>query len=149
MRARRGQVYNGPMSTTDDSPRAPDLGVASSFLEELATGEFARLAPSLEADVTMRALLPGGYREWQGVDEVCARFEKWFGDVDQFEVVETAVGQVGPRLQLRWRVRVVGERFGDGDRLVEQIAFADAGATGRIGMMSLLCSGYTQENLDD
>ena len=132
------------MTTTD---AAAQFDVAERFLDTLASGEFAQLSSVFENDVTLRALLPGGFREWQGVDEVCDRFKVWFGDVEAYEVVEAEHSLVGPRLQLRWQIRLAGERF-EGARLVEQIAFVDTGAGGRIAAMSLLCSGYTQEHAD-
>jgi hypothetical protein len=132
--------------TTPDS--APHFAVAGLFLEMLAAGDFGRLAGALDPDATMAALLPKGFREWHGAGEICAVFAGWFGDVDDYEVVDASVGQVGNRLQLRWRVRVRGPRLGEGARLVEQQVYAETGPSGRISGMRMLCSGYCPEHVD-
>ena len=137
----------GVDSTAAPTPEpAPNFAVGGHLLETLASGDFAGLGALLEPGATMSALLPRGFDEWRGREEICAAFERWFGDVDAFEVVDASVGQVGARLQLRWRVRVCGARFGAGARLVEQHVYADTGPTGRIGALRLLCSGYCGEH---
>lgn len=140
--------YNGGMNTTDTSPSAPQFAVAGSFLEALAANDFHRLAATLDDDASLSALLPRGFREWHGAGEISAVFEQWFGDVEEFEVADASVGQVGSRLQLRWRVRLRGARLGGEAMVVEQHVYADTAATGRIRSMSLLCSGYCREHLD-
>jgi hypothetical protein len=136
-------------ATTNSTPGpGPHFAVAGRFLETLAAGDFGLLAGALEGDATMSALLPRGFDEWHGADAICARFEGWFGAVDDFEVVDASVGQVGARLQLRWRVRLRGARFGDAAMVVEQQVYADTGTSGRISNLRLLCSGYCPEQLD-
>jgi hypothetical protein len=76
-------------------------------------------------------------------------FERWFGDVEKCEVADAAVGQVGPLLQLRWRIRLQGPRLGNKPMVVEQHAYATTGPNGRIQQMSLLCSGFWDEHVDD
>jgi hypothetical protein len=115
------------------------------FLEGLAAQDFERLASALSEDVHLRALAPMGLKEWDGADQVKATFTAWFGDVDEFELVDATVGAVGPRLHLRWRVRVQAERLGDGWFVVEQQAYADTDHDRRIRSLSLLCSGYCAE----
>ncbi len=134
--------------TTSTQVSAPQFAVAGQFIETLAAGDFANLAAALEPDATLSALLPKGFREWQGTEAICGMFERWFGDVDDFEVVDAWVGQVGTRLQLRWRVRVRGDRLGDGAMLVEQHAYADTSPGGRISELRMLCSGFCREQLD-
>jgi hypothetical protein len=136
------------MDTTDQSPSAPQFAVAGSFLEALAAYDFDRFTDLVDDDASLSALLPRGFCEWHGAAEIRAAFERWFGDVEDFEVADASVGQVGPRLQLRWRVRLRATRLGDEAMVVEQHVYADTGATGRIRSMSLLCSGYCKERLD-
>jgi hypothetical protein len=148
--------YNGGMSTTDTTTNptnlstdtAPRFAVAGTFLEALAAQDFAQLASTLEPEASLRALLPRGFCEWNGATDISEAFARWFGDVERFEVVDASVGQVGDRLQLRWRVGIRGPRLGDDDLVVEQHVYADIGATGRIGALSLLCSGYRREHVD-
>ena len=56
--------------------------------------------------------------------------------------LSSGVSEIGPRLHLHWRARIRAARLGDGWFVVEQQAFADTGADGRITRMTLLCSGY-------
>ena len=136
------------MDNNDASHSVPQFAVAGSFLESLAARDFDRLAAALDDDASLSALLPRGFDQWHGAVEIKGAFTGWFGDVDEFEVVDASVGQVGSRLQLRWRVRVRGGRFNDDVMVVEQHVYAKTGATGRICAMSLLCSGFCKEHVD-
>jgi len=126
-----------------------ESGPAASFLEGLAAQEFARLGGALAADARLRALLPGGLREWAGADAIAHRFEHWFGDTEDFELVEVAVGEIGARLHLRWRLRLRAQRLGRGWFTVEQQAYADTDDSGRIVRLDLLCTGYLPEGGHD
>ena len=123
----------------------PRFSVAGAFLEGLATRDFERLGSALCDEVHLRALLPPGLFEWDGPDDVKAAFVRWFGDAQQFELVDAVVGEVGSRLHLRWRVRLQAERLGERWFVVEQQAYADTDASDRIQHLSLLCSGYCPE----
>ncbi|MBE8523598.1 nuclear transport factor 2 family protein [Amycolatopsis sp. H6(2020)] len=123
--------------TTQTVPR-----FAGIFLEALAGQDFTRLAAALSGDAQLSALVPRGLREAQGPDEIRATFTRWFGDTLAFELVSSGVSEIGTRLHLHWRARLRAARLGDGWFVVEQQAFADTGADGRITRMSLLCSGY-------
>jgi SnoaL-like domain len=134
------------MNGTRTSPAAPRFGVAGVFLEALAAQDFQRLATTLDPDAALSALLPRGYCEWRGATEIGAAFAEWFGNVEHFEVADASVGQVGPMLQLRWRVRLQGGRLGDAPMIAEQHVYAATGPSGRIQRMSLLCSGFWDEH---
>jgi hypothetical protein len=123
----------------------PESAPAGSFLDGLACQDFARLGDALAADACLRALLPSGLWEWPGADAIVHRFERWFGDTEDFEFVEAAVGEVGGRLHLHWRLRLRAERLGSGWFTVEQQVYADTGAGGRITRLDLLCTGYLPE----
>ena len=127
------------------SPEVPQFAVAGAFLEGLAAQDFNRLDDALTADSALRALLPRGFKEWTGADVIAGQFACWFGDTDDFELVEATVGDVGGRLRLRWRFRLRAERLGNGWFTVEQQAYADAAAGGRIARLDLLCTGYRSE----
>jgi hypothetical protein len=139
------------MTTTTATPAAPTgldvplFSVAGAFLEGLAAQDFARVVGTLGDDAHLRALVPSGLREWNGPEQVGATFRRWFGDVEGFELIDAVVGEVGPRLHLRWRVRVQNQRLGDGWFVVEQQVYADTGLDGRIARLSLLCSGFCAE----
>ena len=112
------------------------------FLDSLAAQDFPRPASALSADVHLRALLPGEFREWDGADRVTSTFKRWFGNTEEYEFVDATVNVVSARLHLRWRTRLRAERLGDGWFVVEQEAYIDTDADDRICHLSLLCSGY-------
>ena len=119
---------------------------AAAFLQGLADQDFAQLGGALAVDARLRALLPKGLREWAGAEAVAGQFAHWFGDTEDFELVEATLGEVGGRLQLRWRLRLRAERLGAGWFTVEQQAYADAGEGGRIARLDLVCTGYRPES---
>jgi hypothetical protein len=135
--------------TSADTSSTPGISIADVFLAHLAAGEFDQLATLFEPDVSFSALLPDGLHEWHGPERVSGAFAAWFGRVEVYELVETTVGHVGPRLQLRWRARVRGGSFGNAAFVVEQHVYADPGPSGRIQAMSMLCSGFARDHLDD
>jgi hypothetical protein len=115
------------------------------FLEGLTIRDYERLAATLDRNVRFRALLPPGPAEWHGRAEAAEAFRSWFGQADDFEVIDATVGEVVGRLQLTWRVRVRPAPFeiGDGWHVIEQHAFADVGDT--IEVLDLVCSGFRTE----
>jgi hypothetical protein len=113
------------------APTDHAAATAAAFLQGLADQDFAQLGGALAADARLRALLPKGLRD--------------FGDTEDFELVEAALGDVGRRLQLRWRLRLRAERLGAGWFTVEQQAYADAGEDGRLARIDLVCTGYRPE----
>ena len=127
----------------------PQFALAGSFLEGLAAQDFARLGDALTADVRLRALLPGGLREWTGAETIADVFASWFGDAEDFDLVEATVGEVGGRLHLHWRLRLQAQRLGSGWFTVEQQAYADTADSGRIARLDLLCTGYRPEGDHD
>lgn len=141
--------YNVGMTSTD-KPSVPTVTpIAETMLGSLATRDFDRLASVFEPDISLNAVLPDGFHEWHGSERVTAAFVRWFGRVDECELVDAASGFFGPRLQMYWRARVRGGSFGDRDFVVEQNVYADPGPTGRIQAMSMLCSGFVAEHGDD
>jgi hypothetical protein len=115
------------------------------FLESLVNRDYARMAATLGTRVRFRALLPPGPMDWEGPEAVADAFNSWFGQADDFELVDATVGEVGGRLHLSWRLRVRPAPFGIGDgwHVIEQQAYADATET--IDALELLCSGFQPE----
>jgi hypothetical protein len=118
------------------------------LVEGLAAQDFARLGDALTSDVRLRALLPGGLRERAGAEAVAGQFACWFGDTEDFGLVEATIGEIGGRLHLHWRLRLRAERLGGGWFTVEQQACADTADGGRIARLDLLCTGYRREDDD-
>jgi hypothetical protein len=133
-----------PSTAPTDVPR---FSVAGAFLEGLAAQDFVRIAATLDDDAHLTALVPSGFKQWHGAEQIGATLRRWFGDVDDFDLVDAAVGEIGQRLHLRWRARVRAARFGAGWFVVEQQVYADTGPDGRIAQLFLLCSGFCQERL--
>lgn len=139
------------MTATRDRSAASvvsQFALAGSFLEGLAAQDFARLGAALAAGARLRALLPSGPREWAGAEMIADRFARWFGDAEDFDLVEATVGEVGGRLHLQWRLRLRAERLGAGWFTVEQHAYADTDGGGRITRLDLLCTGYRPDGGD-
>ena len=76
-----------------------------------------------------------------GRDQTMERFCRWFGGPDELELLDTTIGEVGPKLYVRWRVRLKLPE--QPSRLVEQHVFATPGD--RIGALDLLCSGFVTQ----
>jgi len=138
------------MTTTPHSRSAatvvPQFALAGSFLEGLAAQDFTLLGGALTADARLRALVPAGPKAWTGAETIAGVFAGWFGDTEDFELVEASVGEVGGRLHLRWRLRLQADRLGAGWFTVEQQAYADTADGGRIDRLDLLCTGYRRED---
>jgi hypothetical protein len=131
------------------APAVPQFALAGVFLEGLAAQDFARLGGALTAEARLRALLPSGPFEWTGAEVIAGQFAGWFGDTEDFELLEATVGEVGGRLRLHWRLRLQAQRLGAGWFTVEQQAYADTDDGGRIARLDLLCTGYRRESYDD
>jgi hypothetical protein len=131
-----------PQTTTAE----PGLAAAGLFLERIAAADFAGIGSALETDVVLKALLPRGFREWEGRDGVCEAFAGMLGGLDAYAVLDATVGLVSTRLQITWRIQVSGGRLGPEQFVVEQTAYADTGPSGRIQSMSLVCSGFCKQH---
>jgi hypothetical protein len=136
------QEKENVMAVAEDTRRAVRWSVGGSFLEALANRDYRLMAQTLSPTVRFRAMLPPGPMDCDGPDSVAEVFGSWFGHADDFELVDAAVGEVGGRLHLSWRLRVRPAPFGIGDgwHVIEQQAYADAGAV--IESIDLLCSGF-------
>jgi hypothetical protein len=125
------------------SGAAPRLSVGGLFVEALARRDFATLACCLDASVRLRALLPRGPFERAGRDDVAGWFRSLFGGPDGLELADGTVGEVGPRLYMRWRVILTAAGPSGPPWLVEQHVFAACGE--QISAIDLLCSGFVRQ----
>lgn len=137
------------MSTTRDPAMPPSArwSVGGVFLEAFAGRDYQQMATTLSGDVSFRAMVPRGPISSNGSADVVGVFTSWFGDAEDFELIDAAVGEVGGRLHLSWRLRVRPAPFGIGDgwHVVEQHVFADATET--LDSIDLLCSGFRPERV--
>jgi hypothetical protein len=124
------------------APMPARWSLGGTFLEALATRDFEQMATTLGSTIRFRALLPSGPMELEGSRDVADAFRSWFGGADQFEVVDATVGDVGGRLHLTWRIRLLPAPFdiGRGWHVIEQQGYADAATS--IETMDMLCSGF-------
>lgn len=123
--------------------------VGGAFLEAFANRDYQQMATTLGSAVRLRAMLPPGPMTWSGSDEVAGVFSSWFGDAEEFELIDATVGEVGGRLHLSWRLRLRPAPFdiGAGWHVIEQQAYADASHT--IESLDLLCSGFRPERSNE
>lgn len=115
--------------------------VGGQLLEALAARDFASFSDCFEPAATMWALLPSGPAENHGVEQITERFKYWFGQAEEFEVLNGTVGDVGNRLHVSWRLRLHPTPKGAVDwHVLEQQAYLRAHE--RIDHLDLLCSGF-------
>ena len=132
--------------STKETRTTARWSVGGTFLEALATRDYERMITTLGENIRFRALLPPGPMQWHGGPQVADTFRSWFGDADDFELVDATVGEVGGRLHLSWRIRLRPAPFGIGEgwHVIEQHGYAEA--TDVIETLDLLCSGF---HIDD
>ena len=146
MRRLPGASYNDDMDTRQrpasiEAAPAPRWSVAGRFVDALGRRDFDTMAGCLDRSVRLRGLIPPGPFEVVGPEDVMARFRRWFGGPDVFEVVDATVGEVGPKLYLRWRVTMTPASPSAPTRIAEQHVFATIDRT--ILGLDLLCSGFS------
>ena len=134
------------MSTSPATHPVARWSVGGLFLEALAARDYQLMATTLAPSVRFRAMLPPGPMNWEGAAATAEAFSSWFGPAEDFEVVDAAVGEVGGRLHLSWRLRVRPAPFGIGEGwyVIEQHAYADTSDT--IEALDLLCSGFQPQS---
>ena len=135
-------ISDNRLEGVDATGEPPRFSVAGVFLEALARRDFTALSLTMADSVSLRALVPRGLKEWEGPEGVGSAFAGWFGNLEDFELVEAVIGEAGQRLHLSWRARVRGERLGEGWFVVDQDMYADSDPTGRLTDLRLLCSGF-------
>jgi hypothetical protein len=123
-------------------PAGPRWAVGGRFVDTLARRDFDDLAGCLDPAVRFRGLVPSGPFEVVGPEEVVARFRRWFGGPDDFEVVDATLGEVGPKLYMRWRVAMASASADGPARVAEQHLFATI--DGSVVSLDLLCSGFSK-----
>jgi hypothetical protein len=78
------------------------------------------------------------FRDRVGGKEAAAQFQRWFGDADVTELLDSTVERVEDRVHLAYRIH---EHEPDGWFIVEQQAYITPGDRG-IAYMNLICSGF-------
>lgn len=139
---RRTTSTTGTQTDQPTTGEALSLAAAGRFIDGLAARDFDAAVGALADDVAFRALLPSRVLDLDGSDAVRSTLDTWFGGAERWELVDAVVGEVGGRIYLRWRLRLTNPDVGPGNFLVEQQAYANAGADGLLRDFALLCTGY-------
>ena len=113
--------------------------MGEAFVHALADRNVGRLQACLHPDVLLRALVPPGFQESEGLEAVIARLESWFGAAESIELLKKDIYHVSNRLHIRYRF---GEHYSDGDsEIIEQDAYCYV-HQGQIATIDVLCSGH-------
>lgn len=118
---------------------------AESFRDAILARDFAALERFLAPKVDMRALLPGGLREYGSREEIVAAFEGWFAGTADFAPEPRPAELVGTRVRVGWLARL---RFDEDAPLVviEQTALVDVDE-GAVYGIDLLCTGFQEAEI--
>jgi hypothetical protein len=123
----------------DAGVRNPAHDAAERLVAAIAARDYTRLFGALARDARLRYLIPSGPGNVAGAADVAAKYFEWFGDVVVLEVQEVLVQQVSDRTSARYRFLL---REGPDWEQVEQQAYVDLDAEGRVAAIDLLCSGF-------
>jgi 2-polyprenyl-6-methoxyphenol hydroxylase-like FAD-dependent oxidoreductase len=129
----RGAGPAAPAPTSEASP-------GEAFLQAVRERDFEAIGELISDNARVHALLPRGPVQLDGSSGTVAAFRRWFGDVEEFELLDAELGSVEDRLRMSWRCRIrwAGEDFA---RIIEQQAYAKV-VHGRIVVIDMLCSGF-------
>jgi len=97
------------------------------FVDALARRDYDAIETTLVPEVRFRALIPPGVREASSRGEARAYVQRWFGDADEFEIIERTVDTVGDVHHAGYRIhlREDGVKY-----VVPQPLFGTVGARG-------------------
>jgi TusA-related sulfurtransferase len=127
----------------DAHGRVPAREAGERLVGAIAARDYGRIFDVLARDARLRYLIPSGPGQIAGAADVAAKYFEWFGDVIELEVQETLVERVSDRTAARYRFLL---RKGPQWTAVEQQAYLDTDADGRIAAIDLLCSGFRPTN---
>jgi hypothetical protein len=123
-----------PSSATDPGTR---------LIAALAARDFRRLAGTLTPDVHMRALIPPGLVEISDAEAAAAKFSAWFGDAEEFELIDSGSDAIADRMHVFYRLRVT--KPGNVPKLVEQHLLCAFNGD-RISVLDLVCTGFRPDD---
>ena len=112
--------------------------VAAALIDAIAAQDFEAAEACFTPDARMRALVPSTLREVDGPAAIAARMRVWWGETEHFELLESAIDEVGDRVSIRYRL--YGKEPRAGWCVVEQSAYLEV-EDGRISTLNLVCSG--------
>jgi TusA-related sulfurtransferase len=119
--------------------RDPAQGTAQRLICAIGSGDYRGIFAVLAPDARFRYLVPSGPGQVTGAADVAVKYLDWFGGHAEVEVQETLVERVADRISARYRFLL---RENQQWKAVEQQAYLDIDADGRIAAIDLLCSGF-------
>jgi hypothetical protein len=127
-----------PVDVLADQPRVLELG--HRLIDGIVAHDWQAIAACFDPGARFRAVVPNEnpFRDRVGGKEVAAQFQRWFGDADVTELLDSTVERVEDRVHLAYRIH---EHEPDGWFVVEQQAYITPGDRG-IAYMNLVCSGF-------
>jgi len=123
----------------DADGRDPARDAAERLVGAIAARDYTRLFGVLAHDARLRYMIPSGPGQVTGAADVAARYFEWFGDVVELDVQEVLVQRVSDRTSVRYQFLFRKDRDW---KVVEQQAYLDVDADGRVSAIDLLCSGF-------
>lgn len=113
---------------------------ANRLLDGIAKRDFAAIEACFASAASMRVLTPRGLRELTGREAAAERFRAWFAGLEDFELLDSDVGEVADRIHIRWRTR--GRDPEQGWQENEHTGYAALDEDGRIVALNISCAGF-------
>ena len=120
----------------------PARTAAESLIDAIAARDYARLFGVLARDSRLRYLIPAGQGQVAGAADVAAKYFAWFGDAIELDLRQVLVERISDRTSARYQFLLRNVRNGHDWEVVEQQAYLDVDAEGRIEAIDLVCSGF-------
>lgn len=146
--ARVGSSKEGVVNASSDTETVEQVRereqqyqeVGQAFLDAVGSRDFEALEALLHPRARMRSLQWDGHLDYVKRDEIVDVFRGWFGELDEHEIVSTALSIVGERLHVGYHYRVLRPQH-EGHEEVEQHVYFQV-RNGRVLSLDLICSGY-------
>lgn len=114
--------------------------VCERLLDAIAARDLDAVAACFADDAAFWVVTPRPQlREQTGPAEAAGRYARWFGAMEEFEVLEREAVAVADRVRIRYLVR--GRDPASGWQLNDHTAYARV-ADGRIAVLTLTCAGF-------
>jgi hypothetical protein len=124
-----------------DGQLTSGVAMGRRFVTAIVDHDWDGVAACFAPDAEFRAVVPNlehPFREHTGGKAAAAQIQRWFGDADVTQLVESQVEPIADRIRITYRVH---EHEPDGWYDVKQVAFVTSGDRG-FEKMNLACSGF-------
>jgi hypothetical protein len=110
------------------------------LLDSVAARDFAGVEACFAPEASLRVLTPRGLRELTGPAEAADRFRAWFGEMEDFELVDSQIERIADRVRIRWHTR--GHDREKGWRENDHTGYAELDGDGLIVALNISCAGF-------